>query len=209
MLSRLRSLKRGQNWREAGATLEQEFQRLARVGTAEILNLSETELFARLLQGDAPQAAREKGYMLLTLLKEAAEVAAGEGRDGAPYLFKALHLVLELLAQNEPSEYPEFAPRVEELVGALGAASLPLETQARLMHHYERCGEFARAEDRLYEMLESAPAHPGLVEFGLAFYDRVQRQSDERLLAGNLPRAELKTGQAELRKRQQQFAATP
>jgi hypothetical protein len=50
-------------------------------------------------------------------------------------------------------------------------------------------------------MLEAEPGNAGLVEFGVSFYARLQGQSDAALAAGNLPRSELESGLAELRKR--------
>jgi hypothetical protein len=74
------------------------------------------------------------------------------------------------------------------------------------MHHYERTGEFAKAEDALFAMLDVEPNNWGIVEFGLAFYERLQRQSDATLVAGNLPRAELEAGLTELRDRKAALA---
>ena len=48
VLSRLKSLKRGQLWREAGGVLDQEFQRLTGAGAAAVAQLTDTELLARL-----------------------------------------------------------------------------------------------------------------------------------------------------------------
>ena len=59
------------------------------------------------------------------------------------------------------------------------------------MQHYERSQEFAKAEDALFAMLEAEPGNAGLVEFGVAFYERLRGQSDAALEAGKLPRSEL------------------
>jgi hypothetical protein len=83
---------------------------------------------------------------------------------------------------------------------ALRESPLPRETEALLMHHYERSREFAKAEDALFAMLEAEPGNAGLVEFGVAFYERLRGQSDAALEAGNLPRSELEASLAELRK---------
>ena len=84
---------------------------------------------------------------------------------------------------------------------ALKDAPLPLSTQARLMQHYERVGAFGKAEDLLFAMLESEPNEPGLLNFGIAFYQRLAGKSDASLNDGNLPRAEVESGLAELDRR--------
>jgi hypothetical protein len=90
---------------------------------------------------------------------------------------------------------------VESFVQVLQDTPLPLNTQARLMQHFERLGEFSKAEDALFAMLEAEPREPKLLEFGIGFYARLGAQSDAALSAGNLPRAELQAGLAELERR--------
>jgi hypothetical protein len=67
------------------------------------------------------------------------------------------------------------------------------------MQHYERLGEFARAEDCLFAMLEFEPENRNLLEFGIGFYDRLRCRNDATLLAGNSPRVEVEAGLSELR----------
>lgn len=106
---------------------------------------------------------------------------------------------LEVLTQSESSECPAFVPKVDALMAALADHSLPSETYARLMRHYEQVGQFAKAEDALFALLETVPNQPRVVEFGLEFYRRIQAQSDATLTAGSLPRAELEAGAAVLK----------
>jgi hypothetical protein len=207
VLSRLRGLKQDQLWKEAASTLDEQFQRLVGVGASAAAQFSETELLARLIQGEPTQAVREKTQMLTALFKEAGDIAAGEGHaeKGRASYMKGLHLLLDLLAQGEVSDRPDFVPRVEAFLAALADGPLPLPTQALLMHHYERSGEFAKAEDVLFAMMENKPQPTGLLEFGAAFYDRLQGQSDTTLVAGNLPRAELAAGLRQLKEAAYEF----
>jgi hypothetical protein len=200
VLSRIRSLKREQHWGEASGLVEEEVRRLLGTDAHSTLALSETELLARLIQAEPPQAVREKMWLATTLLKEAGDTAAGDGRDeeSRTFYLKGLHLLLETLAQNDEADFPDFVPRVELFVGALQGASLPLETQARLMQHYERSGQYGKAEDEFFAMLEAAPAHPGLSELGIGFYKRLQGKTERELSDGGLPREEVEAGLAEL-----------
>jgi hypothetical protein len=200
MLSRISALKKGQLWREAGSALDEELGQLAGVTVREAAQLTETELLARLVQSESTPAVREKALMLTTLLKEAGDVAAAQQRDlesQACYL-KALHLLVDALGRGEIADCPHIVPRVEALVLSLGDSPLPLRTQALLMQHYERTGEFGKAEDALFAIVEAEPGNAAVVELGTAFYERLQRRSDAALVAGNLPRAELAAGLAAL-----------
>lgn len=202
-LSRINALKKDQLWQEAAQSLDEQVQRLIGSGTEAFEKLSETELLAQLIAGGPTQAVRDKTLMLTTLLKEAGDVAAAQDRIEASrtcYL-KGLHLLLEILAQGDVTDFPAFVPQAEVFMAALHDSPLPLHTLARLMAHYERSGLFDKAENALFAMLESEPADPRIVDFGMAFYHRLQAQSDAALAAGNLPRAELEAGLAELKSR--------
>jgi hypothetical protein len=202
-LARVNALKQGQHWQEAAGAVDDEFQRLIGTGAQAVAGLTETELLARLIRGEPTQAVREKTLILTALLKEAGDVAATQGHaeESHSCYLKGLRLLLETLAREEVSAVPDFVPRVEMFAAALHGSPLPLETQALLMQHYERSGQFAKAEDALFAMLEAEPGNAGLVDFGICFYERLQGQSEASLAAGNLPRPELEAGLAELRGR--------
>jgi hypothetical protein len=169
-------------------------------GTTAVAQLSETELLARLLQGDPTPVVRTKTLILIALLREAGDVAVARGRleEGRTYYLNGLHLLLESLRQQDAVDRPEFVPRVDVFVSALANAPLPVATLARLMQHYESTGQLGKAEDTLYALLEADPANPAIPEFGLAFYERLNHLPDATLRAGNLPRPEVEAGRQEL-----------
>jgi hypothetical protein len=199
-LARIHSLKQDQRWNEAGEALDDEFKRLVGDGAQAVARLSETDLLARLAQEGPTQIVREKTLLLTTLLKEAGDVATAEDRagEGRECYLKALHLLLDVLGREDVFEFPEFVPRVESLKEALEGMLLPMRTHAMLMQHYERTGEFAKAEDELFAMLDAEPENKRLVEFGCAFYRRLLAQTDTALNDANLPRAEVEEGLKEL-----------
>jgi hypothetical protein len=171
--------------------------------------MSETELLGRIVAGEATQGVREKTLIVTTLLREAGDVAIAQERldDGRACYLKGLHLLLDTLARGEVFECPEFVPKVDEFLAALqsGDVPLPRETQGRFMEHYERVGEFGKAEDALFAMLEGEPGNRAIVEFGIQFYERLSSYSDAVLKEGNLPRGELEAGLAELRRAEAGF----
>jgi hypothetical protein len=199
-LARIRGLKKDQRLQEASALTEEEFKRVTGLDSDSVLRLSETELLARLIQTDAGQGVREKMLFLTTLLRETGDTAVSQDRleEGRVCYLKGLHLLLDSLARGEVYDLPEFVPKVEEFVVALADSELPVTTNALLMEHYERTGQFAKAEDALYAILEAEPGNLPAVEFGISFYERLQRQSDTRLEEGNLPRPEVEAGLREL-----------
>lgn len=203
VLTQIRALKKGQRWQEAAGVIDEEFQRLAGAGAQAVAQLSETELLAKLIQGEPTQAVRDKALLLTTLLKEAGDLAAAQDRteeSSACYL-KGLHLLLNTLARDEIDRCPDFVPKVEGFVAALQGLPLAIRTLALLMEHYERTGQFGKAEDAFFGILDAQPNDTEALDFGIAFYERLNGRSDAALVEGNLPRPELEAGLVELRAR--------
>jgi Family of unknown function (DUF6483) len=199
-LAQIRSLRHNQRWEEARQAVDAQCEKLAAAGARNLARLSETELLARLAQDQPTHIVRARLFVLISLLQEAGEIAAGESRiaDAREIGLKALHLLLEVSAQNDAGEHPAFVPRVEALVHSLAGAPLPVRTQIMLMQHYEGTGQLAKAEDTLYSILDATSNDPASLEFGAAFYERILRQNDAMLMAGNLPRDEAEEGLREL-----------
>lgn len=210
MLAKIAGLAKNEQWQEAAAVATGEFQRLTGMDAREVVCLSETELLARLIQGEPTHVVESKAFMLATLLKTNGDLIAGQGRleESRQYYLKGLHLLLDTLGRNEITERPDFVPAVEAFLAGLRDAPLPVKTNAMLMRHYERTGEFAKAEDALFGMVDAEPAGVELLDLGRLFYQRLLGLDDATLMAGNLPRAEVKAGLAELDKHKARLRQT-
>jgi len=203
VLAKIAGFAKNEQWQDASATVMGESERLTGFGAEELVRLSETELLARLIQHEPGTAVEAKVFMLVTLLKTQGDLLSGQSRleESRAYYLKGLHLLFETFGRTEPAERPDFVPTIEMFLSALGDTPLPVMTNAMLMQHYERMGEFARAEDALFEILDAEPSKVELLEFGRLFYQRLLRQDDGALNLGNLPRAEVLSALAELDER--------
>src|SRR4051812_12793032 len=202
-LRRIQALKRGQRWQEAEELVDDEFQKFLGTGAEGLARLTDTELLAKLPEGEPTQAVRDKTLLLVTVLQEAGDLdfIQDHPERGRDYYLKGLHLLLEILAREDVFEWPEFVPKVEAFMAGLQDSMLPMRTQAMLMRHYERTGQFGKAEDALFAMVEEDPGNTKLLEFGVSFYERLQGQSHAALNAGNLPRTEVDAALSDLRSR--------
>ena len=202
-LTQIRALRKDQRWEEARMAVDAQCEKLAAAGARNLAQLSETELLARLALDQPTQTVRARLFLLISLLQEAAEIATAEGRldDAREIGLKALHLLLDVSAQDDAGAWPAFVPRAEALVQSLAGAPLPVRTQVLLMRHYESTGQLAKAEDTLFSILDATKDDPASLEFGAAFYERILRQNDAMLLTGNLPRVEAEEGRRELQRR--------
>jgi hypothetical protein len=191
-IRRMTQLKSEGKWTEAKAAVDDQFRSRFNRHRDEILGLSETELLAMIMCGESTLAVPDKTWILIELLKEAGEIAVAQGDvvRGHELLVKALSLWL-LTKTADPLERPEFVVPVDVLLAGLNAVPLPAATLGRLMQHYEESKEWAKAEDRWYQLLEQDRTNSALIEFGIAFYRRLSLQTDAALAAGNLPREEV------------------
>lgn len=194
-LAQIRALRQSGRAPAAQEAVDAECQKLSGAGVAEILRLSDAELLARVAPGQFAQTVHLRTLAIVTWLREAA-AGAGDGKpeEAREIYLRALRLLLQVLAQEDPFNFPEFVPTVESLVTALQAKPLPPAVLALLMRHYEETGQFAKAEDALFLMLDQLGTDRELVQLGRGFYARVLRHSDAALLAGNLPRKEAEQG---------------
>jgi hypothetical protein len=202
-LTQIRALRQRQRWEEARQAVDAQCEKLAAADARNLARLSETELLARLAQDQPTSAVRARLFLVISLLQEAGDIAAAEGRmeEAREIYLKALHLLLDVSAQDDPGGHPAFVPRVEALVHGLADAPMPVRTQVLLMRHYESTGQLAKAEDTLFSVLDATTNDAAGIEFGTAFYQRILRQNDAMLMAGNLPRAEAEEGLRELQRR--------
>ena len=207
-LGRIHGLQERGKWKDATVTVEQELIRLTGKGAQALALSSDTEILARIIEGEPTQVVRDKSFMVARLLKEAGDAAARQQQraESRSCHLKSLHLVLDVFAQSDTLEHPEFVPAVQSLVTSLQDGELPLRIQVLLMRHYERAGDFAQAENVLFSMLDSSVEQAAVLEFGLLFYKRLQAHSDWTLDTGNLPRHEVAAGLKELHQRARRFS---
>ena len=76
---------------------------------------------------------------------------------------------------------------------------LNLHIKYKLFRYYEFIGEYSKAEDILFELVDSK--YPDIISEGKNFFQRLSQKSDGELSAGNLPREELKIGIDDLNKK--------
>jgi hypothetical protein len=207
VLEKLAGLGKAGKWDEASCVAGSQFKALAGAEAGELLAMSDTELIARMAEGDTIYGIQERISMVARLFKENGDVLRGQGKveeSHACYL-KGLHLLLAAIADDPTSPRPDFLPSVDAFVIGLHDSSLSLETNAMLMRHFEQFREYARAEDSLFNMLDAEPGNIELLDFGIGFYERLLRLDDETLELGNLPRGEVNAGLAELKGRKREL----
>jgi len=214
LLPYILDLARSGYYEEAHAVIDQAVRELVGVGTNSVVRLPDETLLDQ-LKADKGIAWEEKALFLATILAEDGEILVKEREEEAAYgrYAKALNLILLTALHGVDIEPPaDLIPDVDNLLDQLSAYLLPGRSSAYLIAYYEQLGNFAAAEDVLFDWLEAEPeiAQPGdpnPVEVGLAFYGRLQQKPDEELVTGNLSREEIAESLTELLTEQEEEEA--
>ncbi|HEX6483668.1 MAG TPA: DUF6483 family protein [Ktedonobacteraceae bacterium] len=143
----------------------------------------------------------EKCWLLATLLKAEGEIYEDQGNDDETYYcyLKSLNLFLEVLLLDDKISDADYVPELEGLLYKLHDYELPTRTELKLLQYYENTGRFAKAEDLLFEMLNTDAPDKAVIERGIAFYSHLKKKSDMVLSAGNFSRIEAEAGLARLK----------
>jgi hypothetical protein len=139
-----------------------------------------------------------RAYLAAALLEVDAATPGEEPDREAALRVRALDLYLEAgVAGNDEPELPE---RVRRLRASLLEHVLPEATYGRLLRYWLHAGQFAVAEDLLFEWLEEHGPTVVLLASAERLYDDLEALTDDELIAGDLPRDEVFEGRATFRR---------
>lgn len=174
------------------------------ISSEQVAGRNEREILALIRFADHGDSWRELAAYVAAILHAEAAIYQAQGDDElvAPRALLALQLLSE--AELAGDELPDYAPPREHLLELLHGYLLPAHTRAALLRLYEREGEYARAEDTLFELIaEAQPAGAGagadLRAWGIAFFERLLDRDDGELALGGLSRPEVQQALGELR----------
>jgi len=179
-------------YQEARIDIDQAFTELLGLDHEAVRVLSLEGLFTLLkLNG---RLDTERCKIAAELLKEDAEVLELDQDEGAGYdsYQKALCLYIELFKQQDDRYGDEADQNIRFIINKLERYEMPDAVKKRVVEYYELSGEYARAEDMLFRLLESNA--PDSFDYGKRFYERLLLRSDDDLERGHLPRDEIQDG---------------
>lgn len=200
---RLAGLRQGGQYEEAGQSIDQLLRQFLGLNSGALETVAAAELIGLVRLGRAAAAGdgvvAEKLLLLGALLREQAELyeAQGEGDAAVASGLKALQIYLTVVVEegiNDERAVAAIAP----LLDKLDEYELSFEIKDLLWRFHEQAGDFAKAEDALFDLLDD---DPDLITEGIDLYERLATLPDAALIAGNLPRDEVAAGLAELRAR--------
>ena len=195
IVARVQFLRRREEYEQALFEIDRVFKQFWDVDATRPLSLD--ELISACSQEE--ESVAEKMVSLADLLKEQGDLLALQKKSAESQHSYALSLGLYLETLRTSVVSMNLIQKAEHLIEQTSDLPLPAEVLKRLLSYYEARGLLAKAEDVLFDWLETGDA--AAPEGGLAFYDRQAAKSDEELERGDLPRDEVEAGRKEVNKR--------
>ncbi|MBW5447911.1 hypothetical protein GE107_17800 [Cohnella sp. CFH 77786] len=190
-LGTIMGLREQKKQEQALEEIDEFLGRELRMRTRMAMGLSDEDLLAMLSVGGVPNP--ESVGIVAAFLQEEAELLSDLGRteESVPRFAKALRLQLILFRENGGWSGYEAEERVRRLLESLAPYEWDERTIRAVWQWREAAGQYAEAENLLYELHE---VHGAGAAEGLAFYDRLAALDDDALSAGGLSRPELEEG---------------
>ena len=143
----------------------------------------------------------QKCVWIALLLKEEGDIYIEmENEDESYYRYlKSLHFFLEAAKHSSEVRDIDIASAIEYDLLVLEAFELPQKTKLALFGYFESMGQYARANDMLFEMIKMGEeaVDATVMEQGRVFYERLRSKSDAELEDGGMSRDKVEQGLAQ------------
>jgi tetratricopeptide (TPR) repeat protein len=198
-LARILQAAKGGRRGEALGMFEEAYKPLVGVSGRVVAALDEQQLLTLMTSGSAPDP-RRIGVAVELLIAEA-DLQAEEGQQqlAAANYRRALGLAAYLASHLGRLPDRELARKLADRAGTL---ALTPGQRLHLARLHEALGQYADAEDIVFDILDDDPDATEAVDHGIGLYQRLLALSDDELEAGNLPRDEVRAALTELLRKQ-------
>lgn len=110
---------------------------------------------------------------------------------------KALVLYIESILSKELPSPEDYYEKINRLITGIPDDDLTYEVKLRIFEYYEITGQYSKAEDTLFELIDTGEGD--VIELGESFYNRLNLKSEEELAKGNFSYEEVEDGLKEIR----------
>jgi tetratricopeptide (TPR) repeat protein len=198
VMERVLLLKKSKNYNEGLDEIEKVTKELFGFDRNFINNLSDSQLIKMISVSDtliAPNC-----YLLGALFKEEAEIykLQGEPEKSTEMYERSFNFFIEGLRNSTVEIEPDHLTKIKSVIEALGDEPISVVTESNLAFYYEFTGNFDKAEDIIYDLIEFDSKY---INDGIQFCERLLEKDDDVLIQGNLPREEITESLAALKER--------
>lgn len=144
---------------------------------------------------------RINDYTKVTLLgilvnEEAIILERNNNKDFLKNYLRAFSILSPIAIEEKETKIPNFKETLNFVIEKLLQYQLPLETSKDIFKALEATGNFSKAEDLAFEILDDDVDFKGKIK---DFYERILKLDDSKLCNGNLSRSEILESISELK----------
>jgi uncharacterized protein DUF6483 len=178
--------------------IDEQSKQVFGMGIGFMRSVPEETLLSMLTSFDTLDA--EKCWLLAILLKAEGDIYEDQGNASESYYsyVRSLNLFLEVLLLGTTSSDRSIAPEIDDLLSRLSDYDLPIRSKLLLFRYFDHVHEYARAEELLFEMLETSGSDVDILEYGTSFYQKLLNKSDATLSAVHFSREKAIEGLSQL-----------
>lgn len=178
--------KQNNNYEEAEKEIETAAKTIVGLDL-NIINILSTDDIIKLMKTTGLYAGR--CLISAELLKEYADVHELNGKVSGSIKLKSLSLYIEALLSKELPEPEKYFSKINDLIKGIPGDEVSDELSLKLIDYYEFSGQFSKAEDLIFELIEKNSSE--IIDRSVSFYKKLQHRTDDELLKGNLSREEV------------------
>jgi hypothetical protein len=188
VLERLLLMKESKHYHEALDEIEKVTKELFGLDRNFINSLSDSQLIKMIAVSETLLAPN--CYLLGVLFKEEAEIIKlqGDTEQSSEVYERSLNFLIEGLKKSNVAIEPDHFTKINQVVEILENEAISVGTERNLVFYYELTGQFDRAEDLIYDLIEFDSIY---IIDGIQFCERLLNKEDSALILGNLPREEI------------------
>lgn len=185
------NLTKNKNYDEALQLIDETFSNLFRLNSLFFNSMSNDNLIDILKVGG--EIEKDKAIIISKLLEQRAHILGIQGKDNESFYIyiKALNLFIEAFLCDKDTDLDRYFQDIPNIIEKTSGYVLSEETLKRIINYYKEVGDFASAEDYLYELFDVTGKDEGSITFAKEFYDSLLKLDDAALEKGNLSREEI------------------
>ncbi|MBE6067668.1 MAG: hypothetical protein E7211_08230 [Clostridium lundense] len=185
------NLTKDKNYDVALQLIDETFSNLFRLNSLFFNSMSNDNLIDILKVGG--EIEKDKAIIISKLLEQRAHILAIQGKDNESFYIyiKALNLFIEAFLCDKETDLHRYFEDIPDIIEKTSGYVLSEETLKRIISYYKEVGDFASAEDYLYELFDVTGKDEDSITFAKEFYDSLLKLDDAALEKGNLSREEI------------------
>lgn len=199
VIAKILKLLESKNIVESHEIIDDAFKRLLGISPRVAENLSYKDLIQ--FSGSSEAAQSIKLIILGELLKLDGDIGKQEGdtNKSIDLYIKAFNIFIKAMSIDKDTCLEISSKSISYISNEISEYELAFDALYSLFKYSEFLGNYAKAEDTLYELLEATDTELDMVAEAITFYKKLLTKSDEELIAGNLPREEIEDALKQLK----------